>query len=231
MFIYRLIKYVSSLLIIPCVLIFGYYAYKAVCMLIKKKFSYAAFIDDIQYELENWFGQLAKPLLIVALVSALLTNAAFHQIVGIHNLKLKPAGTYSFYVKASRLSGKTYTVPAEVRIGKETVEVGDNKEREYTYFYIERIFFTNGKEIKFETWDSVEINETTFLTDSKGVEWKVTLLNKHAYLPQIKETNNANWLEITILVIEVLSSSFLLFAMCYQSKRELGPEDQLDTEW
>lgn len=218
MFVYRLLKYASTFLITPCVFLFFYYIWKAIRNLVKKDFSYTVWIADIRNDVFSWFGNYAKPLLIVALTSTLLTNTAVHQIVGIHNLKIKPTGTYCFYVKASRLGGKTYTVPAEIEIEKEAEEVGDNKERTYTYYYIERFFFSNGTEIKLDVWDPVQINEASYHTDSNGDEWEITLLNKHAYSPHIEETNNADWFGITILAVEVLPVAFFLFAMYRKHK-------------
>lgn len=216
MFIYRLLKYASGFLIGACILVFFYHVWKAIRSIVKKDFSADIWIAEIKNEVDSWFGKYAKPFLIVALLSTLLTNTAVHQFVGIYNLKILPAGTYCFYVEASQFGGKTYTVPAEVTIEKETEEVGD-KERTYTYYYIERFFFSNGKEIELDVWDYVEINKSAYHIDSNGDEWELTLLNKHAYLPQIKETNNANWISITFLIIEIISVLFLLFAVYRKS--------------
>ena len=218
MFIYELLKYASRFLIDACILVFGYYVWKAICGIVKKDFSVNIWLTGIRNEVDSWFGKYAKPLLIVALLSTLLTNTAVHQFFGIYNLKILPAGTYCFYVEASQFGEKNYTVPAEVKIEKETEEVGDNKERTYTYYYIERFFFSNGNEIELDVWDSVEINKSVYHIDSNGDEWELTLLNKHAYSPQIKETNNADWFDMIILTIEVLSAAFLLFALCRKSE-------------
>lgn len=218
MFIYRLLKYASALIMTPCFFLFFYYIWKAICRFFKKDFSFTAWIYDIQSEMCSWFGKYTKPLLIVALASTLLTNTAVHQLVGIHNLKIKPTGTYCFYVEASRSGERTYTVPAEIEIEKETEEVGDGKERTYTYYYIKRFFFSNGTEIELDVWDSVQINEASYHTDSNGDEWELTLLNKHAYSPQIEETNNADWFGITILAVEVLPIAFFLLIMYWKNK-------------
>ena len=218
MFVYRLLKYASSALISICVILFGYYIWKAIRSAVKKEFSFTWWVNEINVELYSWFGGYEKLLLIVTLVSTILTNAAVHQLVGIHNLKIKPEGTYCFYVEASRIGGKNYTVPAEIKIEKETEEVRDNEERTYTYYYIERLFFSNGVEIEIDAWDSSQINEAAYHMDSNGNEWELTLINKHAYSPQMKETNNADWFDITILMIEVLSVSFLLFSAFKEDK-------------
>lgn len=220
MLIYRLLKYASTFLKSACILVFGYYLWRAIRRIVKSEFSFTEWIGDIRNEVCSWFGKYAKPLLMVALISTLLTNTTVHQIVGIYNLKILPAGTYCFYVEAHRIGGKTYTIPSEVKIEKETEEVGDNRERTYTYYYIERLFFSNGTEIEIDVWDSVQINESAYHTDSNGEEWELTLLNKHAYSPQMEETNNTDWFGVTLLVIEVLSVAFLLFAMYWKKSNE-----------
>ena len=118
----------------------------------------------------------------------------------------------------NRYGRQSYTLPAQVRIEKETEEVDDNKSRTYTYYYIEKLFFTNGEVLDIEEWDSVEINKTSFHTDSDGNEWDLTLLNKHAFSPYAEETNNADWFDITILTLEVMSMVFLLYAFFRKEK-------------
>ena len=214
MFIYRLLNSVSIFSASICVLIVGYYVWKAIqCLLRKKKVSFSIWIKAIRSEVHNYVGEYAKLFLIIALVTTLMSNTAIYQLVGIHNLNLKPSGRYCFFVEAHQLGGKNYTVPAQIKVEKETEEVGENRERTYTYYYIEKIVFSNGEVLDFEKWDSVKINEPTLHTDSNGVVWDLTLLNKHAYSPLVEETNNANWVNITFLLIEVASIVFLLYAM------------------
>jgi hypothetical protein len=174
-------------------------------------------IDEIEDNLDDFFGRATKPILIVALVSTLLTNTAVHQFVGVYNLNILPEGTYCFYVEASQYGGKVYTVPAEVRVEKETDE-SDDKRRTYTYYYIDRFFFSNGNEIKLVALDSVEINKSDYHIDSNGKEWDITLLNKHAYSPHVKETNYTDWLGITILAIEVIPLLFFLIIFFRKEK-------------
>ena len=212
MFIFNLLKYISYSLMGVCLLIFVCCVWKAIRSIIKRNFSVNKWLVEIRSDLVDWFGNHAKWFLIAALLSILLTNTAVHQFVGIYNLKILPAGTYCFYVEAFQSDGKTYTVPAEVKIKKESEEIGD-KNRTYTYYYIERFFFSNGNEIELNVWDSVEINEPAYHIDLNGDEWNLTLLNKHAYSPQIKETNNVNRIDVTFLAIEVIPILFLLFAM------------------
>lgn len=219
MVIYRLLRYVSSISVTICVITLGYYIFTAIRSLVQKqRISFSQWIEQIKIEVQGFAGNFTKVFLIVSLIAVLVTNTTLHQLVGIHNLKIKPEGTYCFFVEASQSVGKTYTVPAEIKIVKETEEVGDDKERTYTYYYIKRFIFSNGTEIEIDVWDDVQINKSAYHIDTNGDEWELTLLNKHAYSPKIEETNNADWFGITFLVIEVLPVAFLLFALCWRNK-------------
>lgn len=223
MILYRILKNISSIAVSFCVLIFGYYIWIAIKNLFQKTpLSFSKWLDKIKSEAQDLAGKFSKPFLVFTLFATIITNTAIHQIVGIHNLKLKPEGTYCFYVEASRSGGKTYTLPAQIRIEKETEEVGDNKERTYTYYYIERLVFSNGTEIAIDVWDSAKIDEPDYHLDSDGDEWELTLLNKHAYSSQIEETDNATWLDIIFLLIETFSIIVLLYALCQKSKKEVS---------
>ena len=187
-----------------CLLFFVANVWDAICDLVKKEFSLARWISEIK---RNYgFGRFTKPLLIAALASVILTNTAVHQFIGLYNLNILPVGTYCFYVEASQPGGKVYTVPAEVVIDDET------------NYYIKRFFFSNGNEIKLVELDSVEINESDYHIDYEGEDWKITLLNKHAYSPHVKETNHTNWLGITILSIEVIPLLFFLIIFFRKGK-------------
>ena len=220
MFIYRLLNYFCLISVTISVITIGYYIFVAIrSFVLKKRISFNKWILRIKYEAQDIAGSFSKVFLIISLIATLTTNTAFHQLVGIHNLKIKPEGTYCFYVEASPYKGKVYTVPAEIRIEKETKEIGD-KTQTYTYYYIERLVFSNGTEIQIDVWDSVEINKSAYHMDSTGDEWNLTLLNKHAYSPLIEENNNADWFGVTVLAIEVLSVAFLLFAMCWKNNED-----------
>ena len=213
MFFYQLLKCISW----PAsfsILIILYYIYKAIKVFFKKqKWTFKEWIDEIGIELYSLAGKWSQIILIVSSIALLLTNTTIHQFVGINNLKLKPEGTYCFYVEATRNYGKTYTLPAQIRIEKESEEVGEGKERTYTYYYIEKVIFSNGGYLNTEDLERVEIDESSYFYDDEDNEWELILLNEHAYSPNVKETNNATWFDITILSIEIISISILLYAL------------------
>lgn len=212
MFFYRLLEYISFVadFSIPIVL---YYTYQAIKGFFKKqKMTFKEWVDEIGCELYNLAGKWSQIILIVSAVAMLITNTAVHQLIGINNLKLKPEGTYCFYVEATRNDGKTYTLPAQVRVEKETDEVKEGKRRTYTHYYIERVFFSNGGYLNTEYTDYVDINDSTYHYDGES-DWNLVLLNEHAYSPNVKETNNATWLDITFLSIETISISIILYAL------------------
>ena len=214
MLIYRLLGYVSNIATFLCIITLGYYIFTAIRRLVKReRISFCEWIREIKYDVQNFAGSFTKVFLIVSLIATLITNTTIHHLVGIHNLKLKPEGTYCFYVEAQSYGGKTYTLPAQIRVEKETDEVND-KRKTYTYYYIEKVFFSNGGWLNTEDNEPVYINEPSYHYESGGDEWELVLLNEHAYSPYVEETNNASWLDMTFMFVEVLSISFLLYALC-----------------
>ena len=167
-------------------------------------------------------GNLTKNLIIISSVALLLTSPTIHQLVGINNIKLKPEGTYCFYVEAKKQGEKTYTLPAKIRIEEEREEVSENKERIYRFYYIEKVYFPNGGWLDTEDLDEVELNEASYFYDDNDDEWELTLLNEHAYTPEVAETNNATWIQIVFLSIGIASIIIVLYAI---SKRKEPTDD------
>lgn len=215
MLIYRILTYVSSIAASICVILVGYYIYQAIRRAFKKEaFSFSYWLGEIRDTAQSFAGNISTGLLVISLVGALITNTAVHQMVGIHNLELLPEGTYCFYVQACQYGGKTYTLPAQIEIEKESVEVSDEKSKTYTYYYIEKVYFSNGGYIDADDGEHDRIGKTSYLYDSNDDEWELVLLNEHAYSPYISETNNAQWIDILFLMINVLPISVVLYAVC-----------------
>lgn len=224
MFFYRLLNWVSYIAYFP-ILIVLYYVFKAVQGLFKKrKWTFNEWIGTIGHELYNFAGNWTKILIIVSSIALLLTNPAIHQLVGINNLKIKPEGTYCFYVEATRNGEKTYTLPARVRVEEYREDEDERRVRVYRYYYIERIYFSNGGFLDTEDLDAVSINKPTVFYDDNDNEWKLILLNEHSYTPEVKESNNASWFSITILCIQAVSIVIVLFALSKSKK----PEEELN---
>ena len=207
MFLYRLLKYISFVADFS-ILILIYYIWVG----IKQKLSFSEWTSLIKYENSNLLGHYSQIILIIAAVAMLITNTAVHQLVGVNNLELKPEGTYCFYVEATRDGGKTYTLPAQIRIEKETDEVAEGKTRTYTYYHIEKVFFSNGGYLDTVDTDPVEINKSTYYYDGEN-DWSLVLLNEHAYSPNVEETNNATWPELLFLIFESACIGILLYSL------------------
>lgn len=207
MFLYRLLQYVSFVADFS-ILILIYYIWVG----IKHRLSFGEWTSLIKHENANLLGHYSQIILIVAAIAMLITNTAVHQLVGVNNLALKPEGTYCFYVEATRDSGKTYTLPAQIRVEKESDEVAEGKTRTHTYYYIERVFFSNGGYLNTENCDYVDIGESTHYYDGEN-DWSLVLLNEHAYSPHVEETNNATWLEILFLMLESSCIGLLLYSL------------------
>ena len=212
MFIYKLLGYISSIAVFLCIITLGYYLFVAIRSLVKKeKLSYTDWIRTIKSEILGFAGGATQPLLIISLLATIITSTTVHQLIGIHNLEIKPEGTYCFYVEATRSGGKTYTLPAQIRVEKETEEVAEGKSRTYTYYYVEKVFFSNGGWLDFEHEDSVDINDTTLMCNDED-EWRIRLLNEHAYSPYVTETSNAESDDIAWMFVETIPVLFLLCA-------------------
>lgn len=213
MLIYRLLQYVAIVADLAIV-VFLYYIFKAIKSFIKKeKLTFSEWIDNIGWDLDKLAGNFTKGILIVAAVAMLLTNTAVHQFVGVKNLKIKPEGTYCFYVEATRWGGKTYTLPAQVRVEKEIDEVAEGKSKTYTYYFIEKVFFSNGGYLDVDDSEPDEINEASTTWDKNDDEWQLVLLNEPAYSPDVEETNNATVLDMVYLLLESVSVFVFLYAL------------------
>ena len=140
------------------------------------------------------------PVLILSLlvIISLLFNDTLHQLVGIHNLKYKSEGQYCFYVDAQNENGKTYTLPAKIR-----VECDDDRQ-----YYVEAVYFANGGFLSFYGEDPVKINETVSMYD-EDTEWNITLLNEHAYSPYVSETDNTQVGDFILIFVNVIPIIFL----------------------
>ena len=63
--------------------------------------------------------------------------------------------------------------------------------------------------LTFEDFNEVEINTPTSLTDTNERDWKCTLLNKHAYSPNVEETNSLSVLIIIEFIAGLIGNLFL----------------------
>ena len=141
MFIYRIMNYFSISITTICIIVFVSCLWYTIRNIVKRNFSFANLTNKVSVDLYDWFSGHEKIILVIALVLTLFVDTTVHQILGIHNLKIKPEGTYCFYVDATNSNGKHYTVPAQILIETETEEIGD-KERTHTYYYVEKLFFS-----------------------------------------------------------------------------------------
>lgn len=221
MFIYSLLNIISFIVFFICIVTQAYYIWKAIRNLIKgDKITFSDWIEQIRKEVLGFAGSITKPILIISLAGIIITNSAIHQLVGIHNLLLKPEGTYCFYVEASPNDGKTYTLPAQIRVERESKEIAEGKEKTYTCYYIDKVFFSNGGWLDNEDGEPVEINKPTYYYDYDSDEkWKLVLLNEHAYSQYVNETNNADLVDITFMFLDVIPIAFYLYVLCRKEKR------------
>lgn len=216
MLLYRLLQYAAAFVSFFCVVTVFYWIYKAIQSKAKGwPFTIKDWVLQIQGETQGFFGKATTIVIVVGLIGSILTSTAAHQLVGIHNLVLLPEGTYCFYAEISpSYEDDTVTLPAQVLIDKETIDVSDERSKTHVYYYIEKVFFPTGESIEIDIWEPDIIGETVYHRDTSGNEWNITLLNKHAYSPYVEESNNANWLAILLWAIEAVPILTVFLCIC-----------------
>lgn len=222
MFLYNLLKWVAVIAFAICCVTLAVYLWKAIkALFAKEKLSFGGWMQEIKTDVLAATKGFARPILIISLIGAVITNTAIHQLFGVHNLLLKPTGTYCFYVEACHFNGQSYTLPAEIRVEYETEDVGNDKQRTHKRYYINTIFFSNGELLEFSGNYSAEIGETdSYYERNTGDKWRLTLLNEHAYTPHVTETNNATWADIASAFVDIFPIAFLLFILCYKDRSD-----------
>ena len=191
MLLYDLLNWGSAIVAFLCFWVFAYYAFSLLKqVLTKKKPSFRSWLGQISSDLKEIRKDYLLVVLVVALCGRLVAAPAIHQLVGVHDLTLKPDGTYCFYVEATPRGGKTYTLPAEIR-------------KSDGNYYIDRVLFSNGGCLS-PNGIEAEIGKCTSFTSKDEENWDLVLLNEHAYSPMVEETDNATKKHIFLLVLEVL---------------------------
>lgn len=125
-------------------------------------------------------------------------DSSLLELVGVQDLERKPEGTYCFYVELSTKT-KTYTVPAEIHKTIDIYEARDGDTERNVRYYLNKVVFTNGNEIWFD--DEVVPNDVVYVYSSRDEEYTCKLLNKHAYSPQIEETDIFDFRDVVSLVL------------------------------
>lgn len=213
MIIYRLLWYIAFVADLSVLLII-YYTYDGIKDFIKGyRYSFNEWVDKIGNDINGLAGKYTTIIMVISTIAMIITNTAMHQLVGVNDLRLKPTGTYCFYVEATKYGGKTYTLPAQIRIETEIEEVSENSSRTYRYYFVDKVIFSNGGYLNTENMESIEINDRSRFYDNNDDEWELVLLNKHAYSPYVVETNNATWLDLMFLMIRVISIFIVFYSM------------------
>ncbi|MBE6742078.1 MAG: hypothetical protein E7570_07230 [Ruminococcaceae bacterium] len=220
--VFRLLKYFSNISLI--LVLFFIYEGVSVIRTYDKGDRLKSWIHIMGRDINNFFGKMVVPLLVILLISTVCTSTAFLQIVGINNLELKPEGTYCFYVKAKNRNDKTYDLPAKIRVVKEETEYSDDKTKTDTYYYLERVYFPNGEYLDTSCLNPVTINKVTYYFDNEGKIWNITLLNKHAYSQYVTETNNASWYMVTLLLIKTVIQLIVLYSVLIYNRKNQETE-------
>lgn len=221
-FIYKVLDLFSSIVTALCIFAVGC----AVWLRIKERKAFSDSVSDIDTFTKSNLGKYRSLLIVISLIGLLITSTAIHQLVGVHNLELKPEGTYCFYVEAQRQGSKTYVLPARVEVVKEEIDRDERSVTIRTYYYIKTVFFSNGGCLDVDDGETDPIGKPTDFWDIENDEdWELTLLNEHAYSPYVEETDNADWLDLTFLFLKITPHIFLLWLFIKKDNRILSEKE------
>ncbi len=212
--IFKLLSYFSISVACVSLLVIGYNVFNTFRWYPIKEF-FSGFFEGIGDSLYSFNIKAAFILLCIALVGTVVSSSAVQQWIGVGDIRVKPEGTYCYYVEC-----EDNYFPARVRVEEEIKQSG-NKEKTETYFYIEQIFFSKKSQPKFDC-DPVDLNKEEYLYTENGDFVSVILLNETAKSPYVKETNNATGIDITFLCIEL---SAVIICLIPAGKEVFGSKD------
>lgn len=148
------------------------------------------------------------------------------------SLKYRDDGVYCYTVKAEK-NGKTYTLPAKIRV--ETVDVdytsrdGESRTRITTYYSIENLYFSNGGYIWFNepellTFSAIEKGAPVWQREyDSDSTWSLTIIDAPNYTDQFEESpKHATVEDYATFIFFLASYGALVYAVfCRYSKREI----------
>ena len=173
-----------------------------------------------QYTFKEWlfefvdlykgYGKKLTIFLIIASILTIITNSAIQAIFN-DNIELKPEGTYCYYIEGTVNEGETYTLPAKiVKIKNEYDDSDSYITYSYSNYYINAIYFPNGKYVSFSDKE-IYLDTKTSCFDNYDNEWDIMLLNEHAYSKYVEESSYIDWKEILILAFTLFTVAFIIF--------------------
>lgn len=161
--------------------------------------------DAIEYigDQASNFAWIFIILVIITIPVSLLTNSAFQEIIGLHNLYLEDNGHYCYSVDFYDYNTKkSYILPAEIEIDDDT-------------WYLRKFVKPNG-DVYIDDFFDIEIDLKTSVEvfDDTGNEFgDVKLLNEHTVSERIQETNRINLFSVLSLFATVVCCPFWLYTL------------------
>ncbi|MGN0451352.1 MAG: hypothetical protein ACI4FN_04455 [Acutalibacteraceae bacterium] len=220
LFILRIMTYYSEIALLFCMGV-TIYSLKKFFIAIKHKYDHP--FKELTDSVSDSFSDIATkwtiPLLIISFFATLISNNVVQELVGIDDIRLKSDGVYSYYVEISN-DKYSYTLPAQIRIDTETDDSDSDRgiTKTYNHYTVEKVYFTNGGYLDFDFDYITDIKETSYGIDQKGDYWECTILNKHAYSPYIKETSAFNFINIFLLILEIVTIGFVTLTLIINQK-------------
>lgn len=149
------------------------------------------------------FAWLFIILIIVTIPVSLMTNSAFQEIIGLHNLYLEEDGHYCYSVELYDYdSEQRYILPAEIEIDGDT-------------WYLRKFVKPNGSVYVDDFFDQeISLQVSAGAYDDDGYEWgDIKLLNEHTVSKQLYETKRINPISVFSLLVTVVCCPFWLYIL------------------
>ena len=169
---------------------------------------------------------ISSVIILGILIVFLYNNATFTQLVGIEKpLSKRVEGTYCYYVDAyEENTKKKYTIPAEIKVEHWVDEDDDGRSRGGVNYYIERLFFDDGRIAVLESYYDASFKYATWYNDINGDNWKCQLTEKHAYSSYMEETsfiNTQDLVELVVIIVVVMINWLGGLSLALKPKKQL----------
>ena len=160
---------------------------------------YKKVLDEIGRQFLSFAGLLIV-LIIICIPVSLLTNSAFQELIGLHNLYLEDDGHYCYSIRLYEYdSEKSYILPAEIEVDEGT-------------WYLRKFVKPDGSVYSDDFDQEISFKISPDAYDKNGIEWaSVHLLNEHTSSIQLYETNRINAISIISLLVTVICCPFWLY--------------------
>ena len=188
----------------------------------KENVSFKRSLPDLyEFALEHSGGHiLFVILIIISIIVIIFSNNSLLYILGNRDLEKMPNGKYIYYVNfQNENSEKIYTIPALIEKDSWYIDDGEVKDGG-NYYYVRTVYFSNGNKITFDNDDNEDYNEKIggdsatyrkYINYGDGEhEYYIEILNKKAYVPNVKDKPILSYSDIIIALISCITLMLII---------------------